>query len=122
MNYANREAAQALKDAGFDERVGAFYSSFKKNSEVKTAAFFSDYNSAMYNRISAPDFLTAADWIDLKSEGYIQLSFWKTSTVVYNDAIGEQSKVFQIGDHRNAAIIHALQELKKLKDANNSTT
>ncbi len=115
MNYVNKQAAKALKDAGFDVPVNSYYSGQRETYKIKYSSDLGNWN-AYALPCSAPDFLTAADWIDMKSEGHIQLSFWNNSTVVYSGANGEHSKDFQIEDHRNTAILFALEELKKLKD------
>jgi hypothetical protein len=118
MNYANRDAAQALKDAGFDVPVTSAYGT--NGNLIHTDAAY-NYNKSALSITSAPDFLTAADWISKKSDGKIRIALCVYHTTFYNTPFNPP-RVFESKDHRNAAIIHALQELKKLKDANNSTT
>jgi hypothetical protein len=111
MNYVNREAAEALKDAGFDVETIAYYVGFfSKNEDVRFYSKLDNHNQ--YDDISAPDFLTAADWISEKSDGDISVLFSDWYSVVY---LSKLSHHIQEKDCRNKAILFALTELKKLK-------
>lgn len=114
MNNTNREAAQALKDAGFDVDIYSFYP--KDGGYLEHSKISADNWNAYDYLISAPDFLIAADWISKQSNGAIRIALCADHTTFYNGAFVAQM-VFDDADHRNTAILHALKELKKLKDA-----
>jgi hypothetical protein len=117
MNYVDRQVAEALKEAGFDVPVTAYYSASRIKSEIKFERFLQNYNSVHYNRISAPNFLTAADWIFYQpKKGLLTFDFKTVQTrVEYDGSVIFGMTASQQAHHRNKALLFALQKLKELR-------
>jgi hypothetical protein len=126
MNYTNREVAQALKDAGFNEkciymrRVDGSLDKFHK--EFSNSDYSKLSGNALMGFVSAPDFLTAADWIEKESGGKIKVEFYPNTAFLSEPSTGvtfiESSDYPDRYAFRNKAILCALSDLKKLKETN----
>ena len=105
MNYVNLENARALKELGFDVPCVIGYTESGKET-IDTA-----FNKNIYSsEISAPDFLTAADWLKEKHDIYI----WFSSVVTIVTKPDE--RWFSEPDHRNKAITYAIEQIKSRED------
>jgi hypothetical protein len=120
MNYVNREAGEALKEAGFDVSIYSFYPNgggYLEHSKISA----DNWNAYDY-LISAPDFLTAADWIEKESGGKIKVEFYPNTAFLSEPSTGvtfiESSDYPDRYAFRNKAILCALSDLKKLKETN----
>jgi hypothetical protein len=113
MSYVSREAANALKEVGFNELCSRFYPSDPDDIFSIRSGGNSNYN---YNSItiSAPDHLTASDWLYEKAK--IRICFDTHYCVVHDtNPHDKPAETFSGPTHRDAAILHACKIIKERK-------
>lgn len=115
-NYVNLENAKALKELGFDVPVTGYYDGVR---DVLMYSIREKTNGHFHGLISAPDFLTAADWIYKITDGSIALNLFAGMSSVWKGA--ERIVFKEASDHRNAAIAYAIQQIKARKNADKRT-
>lgn len=123
MNYVNKENAIALKDLGFEEKVLTYY--FNNQADLFADDELRNYNLRSLDnpRVSAPDFLTVADWLFTKHQ--LEFTLRPNHTRIWGgwgnykfpcnlvETSDEVEFTEAHGDHRNAAITYAIEQIKQ---------
>ncbi len=103
-NHVNKKVAEGLKEIGFDLPVFCSY----RYGDLLVSPELENRN--VFDKIcSAPDFLTAFDWMGEK--GFADFIPMYDSTTIIAD---KRSQVFRGLDHRNDALLATI-EIQKTK-------